>query len=89
LKIKGEDKTFDSGFVAALYFREYLEMAKDMDFNNMLPEDYNKMFGLMARAFQNQFTADQLWNGIGVDQLDNVVVEFIQFLNGKPGNAAK
>jgi hypothetical protein len=92
LNIKGEEKTFESGFVPALHYREYLKLSKDMDFRRMAEEDYDKLIGLMSKTYSSQFSVDDFWNGVDVSKLDEVIAEFIYFLSGNvksEGNGKK
>lgn len=82
LNVEGKEKTFESGFVPAILYREYLKLSKDMDFRRMSEENYNSLIGLMTRAFGTQFTVDEFWNGVDVSKLDKVIAEFIYFLSG-------
>ncbi|MEX1122960.1 MAG: hypothetical protein WED82_12540 [Balneolales bacterium] len=83
LNIEGKEKTFESGFVPALHYREYLKASKDMDFRRLSEDDYDTLIGLLTKSFSTQFTVDEFWNGVDVAKLDEVLAEFIYFLSGK------
>lgn len=82
LNIEGKEKTFESGFVPALHYREYLKLSKEMDFRKMTEKDYDDLIGLMTKTYNTQFTVDEFWNGVDVAKLDSVIAEYIYLLSG-------
>jgi hypothetical protein len=83
LKINGEDKKFVSGFVPAILYRKVLEMNKRMNFNDLSPEEMDEIVELTRNMFNNEFTVDEFYNGLPVEELLPTMKNTFLTINGK------
>ena len=56
LRIDNKDKNFIAGFISARMVRRTVEVAKDINFENISPEELDKLMDYIVELFGNQFT---------------------------------
>lgn len=76
INIDGHEKTFTTTFVKGLVYRKYIELSEQGLLSNLTLETREKIIELIVEAFNNQFTADQFWNGIDAREIEVVVIQF-------------
>lgn len=84
LRIDGQEKTFTNDFVKARIFRNALKLNEEMNKkgNEITVETFDEMMGFVANVFDNQFTVDELWDGLeGGNFQDEVMRVFNNVLN--------
>jgi len=84
LRIDKQDKTFTNDFVKARIFRNALKMNEEMskEGDEITVETFDKMMGFVVNVFDNQFTVDDLWDGLeGGNFQDEIMRVFNNVLN--------
>lgn len=81
----GETKTYTQLFVSARYMRKALELRKEMNLNNLSVEDIDTSVNFVTEVFGNQFTADDIYDGVSYDELISTVFDdvFMVVLQGR------
>ncbi|WP_051891708.1 phage tail assembly chaperone G [Lysinibacillus sphaericus] len=84
LRIDGQEKTFTNDFVKARIFRNALKMNEEMskEGDEITVATFDKMMGFVVNVFDNQFTVDDLWDGLeGGNFQDEIMRVFNNVLN--------
>lgn len=84
LRIDGQDKTFSNDFVKARVFRNALKMNEKMreEGTEVSVETFDEMIGFVVNVFDNQFTVDDVWDGLEAGLLqDEIMRVFNNVLN--------
>ncbi len=84
LKIDGQEKMFSNDFVKARVFRNALKMNEKMrkEGNDISVETFDEMIGFVVNVFDNQFTVDDIWDGLEAGKLqDEIMRVFNSVLN--------
>ena len=81
LKIDGKDKVFSRMFVPAGVFKEALRVNRyfrenELDVSSV--ESYDMLIDFVIFVFENQFTADEVWNGL---QISDFQIELMKVYN--------
>lgn len=64
-------------------FREAIALSKRKEINDVTPEVLDELLVFVVKAFDKQFTIDDLYDGIYANKLIDTVSETIQFvING-------
>lgn len=78
LKINGKDKKFTQSFAPAKVYRKALEIEKYTQSENAdVEEIFDKRLELIVELFNNQFTKDELENGLNVIDHQKVMFDII------------
>jgi hypothetical protein len=79
-------KTYVNDYISALIYKEYNKLEQKFNALEKEPtiEQYDKLIGLMCKAFDNQFTIDDFWNGSSTFSLRQTIFEFIMAVKGIP-----
>ena len=64
LLIDDKEKTFVSDFISARMLRRTLEISKQVNFNDMSPEELDTMVDFIVEIFKGKFTRDDVYDGI-------------------------
>ncbi|SDI19331.1 hypothetical protein SAMN05192534_12456 [Alteribacillus persepolensis] len=81
LHLNGEDKTFTIPFVNTLILRKTLEIKKEIDFTKAITdeEDLDKIADFLVFAFKNQFSREDVFEGLPggelLTKMDDVMAE--------------
>ena len=59
LKLDNKDKTFTAGFISARMVRRTIAISRDINFDNISPEELDKLMDYIVELFGNQFTRDE------------------------------
>lgn len=84
LRINKEEKTFTNEFIKARVFRNALKMNEKMrnEGNEISVETFDEMIGFVVNVFDNQFTVDDVWDGLEAGKLnDEIMRVFNNVLN--------
>ncbi|MEA0553534.1 hypothetical protein U1P98_06355 [Lysinibacillus irui] len=84
LKIDGQEKQFSNDFVKARVFRNALKMNEKMrqEGNEISVETFDEMIAFVVNVFENQFTMDDVWDGLEAGKLqDEIMRVFNSVLN--------
>ncbi|MED4887761.1 phage tail assembly chaperone G [Lysinibacillus fusiformis] len=73
MKIEGKEKTFTNDFIKARVFRNALKMNEKMqaEGNKISADTFDDMIGFVVSVFENQFTVDDMWDGMELGQLQS------------------
>lgn len=65
----GKDKTYTQNFVSGRKFRKTIEMQKELKSAGVDENALDKMVGYVCMLFDNQFSADNFYDGIAADKM--------------------
>ncbi|ADU95287.1 MULTISPECIES: phage tail assembly chaperone G [Anoxybacillaceae] len=85
LFINGEEKTFTVPFVKARMFRRALEITKKYDLNDVDVETLDVLVSYVVELFNNQFTIDDIYDGVPADKLIPTILDCINKVVGTVG----
>lgn len=76
LHIDGKEKTFSNTFIKARIFRNALKLNEKMqkEGNNISVETFDEMVGFIVTVFDQQFTIDDIWDGIHANKLQSEIM---------------
>ncbi|WP_213950376.1 phage tail assembly chaperone G [Tepidanaerobacter syntrophicus] len=83
LKINGKDKTYTAGFISARMVRRTIEVSKEINFDNITPEELDKLMDYIVELFGNQFTRDELYDGLASKDLIPTITRCINEVVGE------
>jgi hypothetical protein len=83
LKINGKDKTYTASFISARMVRRTIEVSKEVNFDNILPEELDKLMDYIVELFGNQFTRDELYDGLASKDLISTITRCINEVVGE------
>jgi hypothetical protein len=87
LKIKGKDKTYTAGFISARMVRKTIAVSQEINFDNISPEELDKLMDYIVELFGSQFTRDELYDGLGSKDLIPTITRCINEVVGAVGEA--
>lgn len=85
MKIELNGKTYTSNKVKTRVFRRALEISESVNFNNLKVSDLDKLIGFVCELYGNQFSIDELYDGLEADKL---ISTFSESMNGIIGGVA-
>jgi hypothetical protein len=85
LKVKGKDKTFTAGFISARMVRRTIAVSQEINFANISPAELDKLMDYIVELFGNQFTRDELYDGLASKNLIPTITECINEVVGAVG----
>lgn len=75
LLIDNKEKTFTNDFVKARVFRNALKLNQRLRESGEITVDlFDEMVEFVAIAFNNQFTVDEVWDGVQAHELQGEVM---------------
>jgi len=83
LKINGKNKTYTAGFISARMVRRTIEVSKEVNFDNILPEELDKLMDYIVELFGNQFSRDELYDGLASKDLIPTITKCINEVVGE------
>lgn len=89
LKIDGKEKNFVSGFVPAILYRKLLEMNKRVNYNDLSPTEMDELVELVRNLFNNEFTIDEFYNGLSIQELTPTLKKAVMTINGVENSEGK
>lgn len=94
LKIDGKDKTFVNDFVSARLLRDALKLNENTAQQQhegilSVTRQLDELAELVVKAFNNQFTLDQLWDGISIDKFQPELTRVFNEILGVGGYELK
>ena len=87
LKLDNKDKTFTAGFISARMGRRTIAISRDINFDNISPEELDKLMDYIVELFGNQFTRDELYDGLASKDLIPTITRCINEVVGAVGEA--
>lgn len=91
LRVEGQEKTYTEDFVKGIVFRKALELNKKVrEATNVGDaEFYDEFVDFLVFAFGNQFTSEEVWNGLNVTQIQSEPTRIFNEVLGLGGLATK
>lgn len=87
LKLDNKNKTFTAGFISARMVRRTIAISQDINFDNISPEELDKLMDYIVELFGNQFTRDELYDGLASKDLIPTITKCINEVVGAVGEA--
>ena len=79
--IEGKEKTFTTGFISTRKFREALKMHKKLQ-DGIDEKGLDELVEFVAGTFNNQFTIDEVYDGLESKKLLPTVLDVIEEVIG-------
>lgn len=90
LRINDKEKTYTNGFVKARIFRNALKLNKELkNMADISVELFDSLVEFVVIAFDNQFTIDEVWDGVEAHKLQNEVMRIFNEVLGLGGLAVQ
>ena len=83
LKIKGKDKSFTTGFINARMLRRTIEISKEINFENIIPQELDKLMDYVAELFGGQFSRGKVYDGLASRDLIPTTIKCINQVVGE------
>jgi len=87
LKVKGKDKNYRAGFISARMVRRTIAISQEINFENISPEELDKLMDYVVELFGNQFDRDELYDGLASKDLLPTITKCINEVVGAVGEA--
>ena len=82
LKIDKKNKTFKADFISARMVRRTIEVSNGINFENLKPEELDKLVDYIVELFGNQFTRDDVYDGLSSKDLLSTITNCINEVVG-------
>ena len=94
LKIEDNDKTFVNDFVSARLLRDALKLNDDTaqkqnEGTHTVTDQLDDLAEIVVKAFNHQFTLDELWDGVSLEQFQSELMRVFNEILGLGGYALK
>lgn len=89
LKIEGKDRTFTTDFISARMVRRTIEIARELNFENITPEELDSLMDYIVVLFGGQFTRDELYDGLPSQDLLPTIIGCINEVVGQVAEATR
>lgn len=83
LKKDKRDKAYITGFISARMVRRTIEVSQGVDFDNISPEELDKLIDYIVELFGNQFTRDDVYDGLQSKDLIPTITKCINEVVGE------
>jgi hypothetical protein len=83
LKKDKKEKTYTTGFISARMVRRTIEVSQGVDFDNISPEELDKLIDYIVELFNNQFTRDDVYDGLQSKDLIPTITKCINEVVGE------
>jgi hypothetical protein len=83
LKKDKKEKTYTTGFISARMVRRTIEVSQGVDFDNITPEELDKLIDYIVELFNNQFTRDDVYDGLQSKDLIPTITKCINEVVGE------
>ena len=78
-----KEKTYTTGFISARMVRRTIEVSQGVDFDNISPEELDKLIDYIVELFGNQFTRDDVYDGLQSKDLIPTITKCINEVVGE------
>ena len=89
LKKDKKEKTYTTGFISARMVRRTIEVSQGVDFDNISPEELDKLIDYIVELFGNQFTRDDVYDGLASRDLIPTITKCINEVVGQMSDTTK
>ena len=69
MQIKLRNKTYVASFISARMVRRTIEVSSGINFEKLTPEELDKLIDFIVDLFSNQFTRDDVYDGLASKDL--------------------
>ena len=76
------DKTYVAKPAKARMFRQAIEINEKIDFSNLTTEALDDLIGFVCAIYGNQFTVDEVYDGLDADKLVSTMSKSISGVMG-------
>ena len=83
LKLDKKDKTYTTGFISARMVRRTIEVSKQVNFASLSPEELDILIDYVVELFDNQFTRDDVYDGLASKDLISTITKCINEVVGQ------
>ena len=83
LKKDKKEKTYTTGFISARMVRRTIEVSQGVDFDNISPEELDKLIDYIVELFDNQFARDDVYDGLSSKDLIPTITKCINEVVGQ------
>ncbi len=87
LKSKDRAKTYTAGFISARMVRRTIALSQEINFENISPEELDKLMDYIVELFGSQFDRDELYDGLASIDLIPTITGCINEVVGAVGEA--
>ena len=84
ITLSGKIYTIQS--IKAKMLRKAVSLTSTIDFEKLTVDDLDKMVAFVCECFDNQFTVDDVYDGLPANELIPNIMKVIQFINGELKN---
>lgn len=89
LRIDKKNQTFTAGFISARMVRRTIEVSQGVNFENISPEELDKLIDYIVELFGNQFTRDDVYDGLSSKDLIPTITKCINEVVGQMSEATQ
>ncbi|AGL03658.1 phage tail assembly chaperone G [Desulfoscipio gibsoniae] len=89
LKVADQNKTYTTNFISARMVRRTIEISKDINFENISPEELDKLMDYITELFGGQFSRDDLYDGLPSQELLPAITGCINEVVGRMAEVTK
>ena len=82
LRIDKKNKTYTTGFISARMVRRTIEVSSGVNFENISPEELDKLIDYIVELFSGQFTIDDVYDGLSSKYLIPTITKCINEVVG-------
>ena len=82
LRIDKKNKTFIADFISARMVRRTIEVSNGINFESLKPEELDKLVDYIVELFGNQFTRDDVYDGLSSKELLSTITNCINEVVG-------
>ncbi len=89
LKVDKKDKTYIVDFISARMVRRTIEVSNGINFESLSPEELDKLIDYIVELFGNQFTRDDVYDGLSSKDLIPTITKCINEVVGQMTETTK
>ena len=89
MEIKLKNKTYVASFISARMVRRTIEVSNGINFQNLTPEELDKLIDYIVELFGSQFTRDEVYDGLSSKDLIPTITKCINEVVGGMTEATK
>lgn len=82
LRVGNKEKIYTVDFIKARMFRKAIAFSKTMNFEDLGEKEIDELVGFVCELFNNQFSIDELYDGLPVNKLMSTITEAMNSVTG-------
>lgn len=87
LRTNGKLKSYRAGFISARMVRRTIAISSEINFEDISPEELDKLMDYVVELFGSQFDRDELYDGLSSKDLIPTITRCINEVVGAVGEA--